>query len=170
MALAAVMMCITGLSCKPGQPRKLLNRPAPDFMLQDIDGNRFYLSAHKGKPVLLNFWSVHCVPCLKEMPQLQKLWSRYKDEKVVVTGICTDPGESSYLLELLKGMNIDYPILIDNDHSVGKAYAVHAEPVTFIIDAEGVVRFHATGYDQNSIKNYTAQLIRLMQQRGANET
>ena len=127
---------------------------APDFMLTDIDSNRFYLSEQKGKPVLLNFWSIHCAPCLVEMPKLQKLADSLSHKGVTFIGICNDPGEDGYIESLLKKLGVTYTNLIDEDKTVTEKYSVSALPATFIIDHTGAIRFHKVGYDEQYLEKY----------------
>jgi peroxiredoxin len=127
---------------------------APDFMLNDIDGNRFYLSEQKGKPVLLNFWSIHCAPCLVEMPKLQNLADSLSNKGVSFIGVCNDPGEEGYVESLLEKTGITYTNLIDEEKIVSEKYSVSALPATFIIDHSGTLRFHRVGYDEQYLEKY----------------
>ena len=55
----------------------LVNQPAPDFVLNDLDGEPVRLSDFRGQSVFLNFWATWCGPCRREMPAFQALRSRY---------------------------------------------------------------------------------------------
>ena len=127
---------------------------APDFMLYDIDGNRFYLSEQKCKAVLLNFWSIHCAPCLVEMPKIQQLSDSLAKKGVHVIGICNDPGENDYVESLLKRLGVTYTNLVDEQKDVSEKYSVTALPATFILDYTGKIRYHTVGYDESCIKKY----------------
>jgi len=125
---------------------------APDFVLNDLQSNRFYLSGQKGSVVLLNFWSVHCAPCLREMPKLQELADAFARENVRVVGICDDPGEAGYVESLLKGIKVTYTTLIDEKQRVRGLYRVTGLPTTFIIDYKGMVRYSSVGYADGDIE------------------
>ena len=127
---------------------------APDFMLYDIDGNRFYLSEQKCKAVLLNFWSIHCAPCLVEMPKIKQLSDLLSKKGVLFVGICNDPGENDYVESLLKRLGVTYTNLIDEQKDVSEKYSVTALPATFIIDYKGKIRYHTVGYDERYLKKY----------------
>ena len=127
---------------------------APDFMLSDIDGNRFYLSEQRCKAMVLNFWSIHCAPCMVEMPKIQQFSDSLSKKGVRFIGICNDPGEDDYVESLLKRLGVTYTNLIDEQKAVSGKYAVSALPSTFIIDYTGKIRYHTVGYDESYIKKY----------------
>ena len=65
---------------------------APDFLINDIRGNTYKLSDLQGKIVVLNFWFTQCAPCIEELPELNALIEKYKDEPTVVfLSITYDP-------------------------------------------------------------------------------
>lgn len=130
------------------------DRVAPDFMLSDIDGNRFYLSGQKAHAIMLNFWSIHCIPCMTEMPKIQHLSDSLKKMEIIFVGICNDPGESGYVESLLKKLGVTYTNLIDEQKEVTRKYSVTAIPATFIIDYKGRIRFHTVGYDESYLTKY----------------
>jgi len=61
----------------------LLNKPAPAFNLRDLDGKDWTLNSLRGKIVVLNFWFTTCLPCIKEMPELNALVAAYSDMPVI---------------------------------------------------------------------------------------
>ncbi|MCU0608435.1 MAG: TlpA family protein disulfide reductase [Chitinispirillaceae bacterium] len=139
--------------------------PAPDFVLSDLAGNRFYLNGQSGRIVLLNFWSIHCAPCLKEMPELEKISAKLSGKNSLVIGICNDPGEIGYIETLLKSLGVTYPTLLDEAMKVSALYRVSALPATFIIDHRGRVRYAATGYEDGYAEKYTSIMERLIHER-----
>jgi peroxiredoxin len=137
---------------------------APDFMLNDLQGNRFYLNRQNGKIILLNFWSVYCVPCIREMPQLARLWNEYKDRDIVFAGICTDAGEEGYIQRFMPSLNIEYSILLDIDGKTGKRYGVQALPTTIMIDRKGLIRYRWKGYENGYERMYARALEALLEE------
>jgi AhpC/TSA family len=78
----------------PGQTGSyLLNKPAPDFELKTLDGERIRLSELRGKPVLLNFWASWCGPCRRELPGLVRIHRDLQDKGLVVLG-ANDAGKA----------------------------------------------------------------------------
>ena len=70
--------------------KNLKNCQAPDFNGTTLDGNDVVLSELEGKVVVLNFWFTTCIPCLKEIPQLNSLVDRYSTDEVVFIGLARD--------------------------------------------------------------------------------
>ena len=77
---------------KPVLP--LIGKLVPNFSATDLDGKPISLQDYRGKVVLLDFWAVWCIPCLEEMPNLKKVYDRYKDEGFDVIGINLDDSET----------------------------------------------------------------------------
>ncbi len=136
---------------------------APDFMLSDLDGKRFYLSEQKGNIILLNFWSVHCMPCIQEMPHLQERSMAYKEKKVLVVGICTDREEAGYIQSFLQSMRVNYPVLLDSDNNIVRQYGVTALPTTYIIDGKGMVAHRSIGYFKGTVDIFQQEIDTLRQ-------
>jgi peroxiredoxin len=115
----------------------------PDFSLADLKGNEIRISQFRGKPVILNFWSIDCAPCKKEMPIFQKLVEKTKDEIDVVA---VNMGDSRKNVESFVNANgITFTILLDEDGRVADLFKVVAFPVTYIIDQDGIIQNHHTG-------------------------
>lgn len=115
-----------------------LNNLAPNFVLEDTEGNTYELWELRGRPVLLNFWATWCGPCLREMPAIESLAGKYPD--LVVLAINGD-GESS---EAIRGYReehgLNFPLLIDANENVSDDYRIVAFPTSFFIDRQGVIR------------------------------
>ncbi|QIP13851.1 TlpA family protein disulfide reductase [Spirosoma aureum] len=69
------------------------NKPAPDFRLTDLHGNRLSLRALRGKLVVLNFWFTSCAPCIQEKPELNKLKRAYHPNDVVFLALTFNNGD-----------------------------------------------------------------------------
>ena len=113
---------------------------APDFTLTALAGGNMQLSTLRGKPVILNFWATWCPPCRAEMPELEALWQRYRDDGLLLIGV--DQGENAATVEqFARGVvGTTFPLLLDTNQAVGRAYGVRALPTTVFIDAEGRIQ------------------------------
>ncbi len=121
--------------------------PAPDFALQALDGSTVRLSDYQGKVVLLNFWGTWCEPCKAETPALEAAYQKLKNEGLVIIGVDLLHSERSlnrdieHVREFAQFYGVNYPLVLDEDGSVSRAYAIHPIPTTYIIDPEGKVRY-----------------------------
>jgi len=113
--------------------------PAPDFKLTDIQGNRHRLSDYIGKVVLLNFWAKWCGPCLAEMPSMESLKKKLKDEKFVILTISVDKGDLESLKKFVEKKRYSFTVLHSRDGSVQESYSIGAIPTSFVIDKYGTV-------------------------------
>jgi cytochrome c biogenesis protein CcmG/thiol:disulfide interchange protein DsbE len=115
----------------------LIGKPAPDFTLQDLEGNVISLSALRGTPVLINFWSTWCPPCIQEHPLLEMAAEQYRGRVHLLGVIYQD--EPATIQRFLDERGSWGPSLIDPENRVGIAYGVFGPPETFFIDAQGVI-------------------------------
>jgi len=117
----------------------LLNRPAPDFTLSDLDGQPVSLSDYRGRPLLLNFWASWCEPCKVEFPLFQAAREQHADAGLEILGIIHDDSADA-AAAFVEKEGSEWPALLDADDAVWTAYAGLGLPTTFFIDREGVIR------------------------------
>jgi thiol-disulfide isomerase/thioredoxin len=112
-----------------------MGEPAPDFTVQVITGGTFTLSESKGRPVVLNFWASWCAPCETEIPAI----STFADDNpgVQVIGVAVEDVETSSR-EFAARVEASYPLALGTDE-IEESYPRIGLPVTYIIDADGVV-------------------------------
>lgn len=118
---------------------------APDFTLPDKDGKPWTLSQHRGKTVVLNFWSITCPPCVEEMPSLIELdqLSRRRGGIEIVT-ITTDETWSE--VSALFPPHSRLKVLFDPERKVVRdKFGSKLFPETWVIDPRGVIRLRVDG-------------------------
>lgn len=116
-------------------------KPAPDFTLQDADGNSLKLSDLRGKVVVVNFWATWCGPCALEIPWFIEFEQQYKSKGLEIVGISMDEDGWKAIKPYVAAKKMNYRILLGND-SVGQLYGgVDSLPTTFIIDRQGRLAF-----------------------------
>jgi peroxiredoxin len=118
-----------------------LGHAAPAFQLRDLDGHPVELSSLRGKLVLLNFWSITCGPCVKELPDLQKFAATHKD--VTVWGVSLDQPDRDK--KWLAQHQQSFPTLSDKDYDVSDLYKVHGIPATILIGPDGTIHDYWEG-------------------------
>lgn len=120
---------------------------APDFELIDIEGNPVKLSDFRGKAVLLNFWATWCPPCRAEMPHMEKLYKKYKDEKfdIVAVNLTNTEKNSGDAKKFVEELGLTFTIPMDEKGVAGAEYEVLAYPTSYFIDSDGVIRGKVLG-------------------------
>ncbi len=117
---------------------------APDFTFPDLQGKPVSLSNFRGKVVFLDFWATWCGPCQDEIPDLKKLYAKYKGQGFVIVGVSMDSMGRDIVAPFVKAHGIDYPILVSGgDPPPG--YPVPGFPTGFLIDRQGMVRARYVG-------------------------
>ncbi len=123
---------------KPGGPRAAIHSVAPDFSLQDLNGQPLELASYRGKVVLLDFWATWCTPCRGEIPHFVEFQNKYRDQGLQVIGISMDDGPRP-VREFYQRFKMNYPVALGNE-KVADAYGgVLGLPVTFLIGRDGRV-------------------------------
>ena len=142
----------------------LLGKPAPAIKTQTLDGAPFDLGRRKGSWVFLNFVQSTCVECIQEQPELVKFYAVQK--KLGAAGaefysvIWNDPKPA--IEEFFKKYGGSWPVLLDDDATIGVAYAVAKVPETWLISPDGIVMNRIIG--ATTADQLTATLIRAQQQ------
>ncbi len=114
---------------------------APDFTLQTLDGETITLSELRGQAVLVNLWASWCVPCRAEMPAMQRVYDEYKGQGFVVLAVnVTSQDSASAAAAFVRQYGLNFPILLDVEGSVSRAYEQRAFPTSFFIGRDGVIR------------------------------
>ena len=116
----------------------------PPLSLSDLDGKKHNLSDYRGKVVVINFWATWCGPCAKEMPAFETLAERLSGERFAL--LTVNFGEKADRIKpFLKKIGVDVPVLLDPDMGTSKAWAKSGLPTTYVIDAEGKIRYQVLG-------------------------
>ena len=117
---------------------------APDFALRNLEGSEVSLKDFEGKVVFLNFWATWCGPCREEMPSMERLWQRFKEEDFIILAV--DLRESrGEVISFMKEYDLTFPVLLDSKGEVGSMFGVRAIPTTYLLDSEGRIVGGAIG-------------------------
>ncbi|WP_083270699.1 peroxiredoxin family protein [Bacillus marinisedimentorum] len=114
---------------------------APDFELQTLEGESVKLSDYRGQKVLVNLWASWCPPCRAEMPDIQDLYEKYKDDGFVVLGVnlTSAERENNTVQPFVEEFGLTFPILMDIRNEVGRTYQAISIPTSYFIDSEGII-------------------------------
>jgi len=123
--------------------------PFPSEILADygwtmkaLDGKEFNMAETKGKVVFLNFWATWCAPCVVEMPSIQRLYDKTKNDQVIF--VCVTEEESPKVSRFIKEKGFTFPIYTMSGKPPG-VFKTRGIPATFILSPEGKVAFGHVG-------------------------
>jgi peroxiredoxin len=138
--------------------------PAPNFTLPDVDEKRVELKSLLGKgPVVVDFWATWCKPCKEQFPHFQKFLEQYGNRGLTIITIATDsPKTASRVKSYLMGRRFTFGALLDRNQEVSRLYKIKALPTTFLIDADGRIRYTHTGYRPGAEKLLEAEIQRII--------
>jgi len=162
-----LLLTVTVRACYHGSKPTAIDRPAPEFKVQDSD-HTVSLDQFKGKVVVLNFWASWCPPCVEELPSLMRMQSELQNKGVVVVGISVDSDAGDYE-KFLKDHNVNFITALDPGRrtptevvaEVSAKYGTYQFPETYIIDRGGMVRrklIGAVNFTQPEIVEYLSRL------------
>ena len=126
-------------------PSPLIGEPMPEFTLTSLDGTSVSSEELRGRPVLINFWASWCVPaCVEEHPVLLDAQERHGDELAIVGVLYEDRVEDArgFLARYGDG---GWPNVIDPGGELAIEFGVTGPPESYLIDADGVVRYKHFG-------------------------
>jgi cytochrome c biogenesis protein CcdA/thiol-disulfide isomerase/thioredoxin len=156
------MMMSSNKSGKGAGPETLPDLSGAVQWLNSAPLNRDQL---KGHVVLVDFWTYSCINCLRTLPYIRAWAGRYKDDGFIVLGVHTpefafekDPDN---VRRAIKELQIPYPVPLDNDYSIWKAFSNQFWPADYLVDATGRVRYHHFGegkYDET--ETHIQQLLK----------
>lgn len=116
---------------------------APDFTLTDLEGRPVRLSDLRGKAVLINFWATWCPPCMREMPEMQRLYAARGDEFEILAVNFLE--HRPQVIPWVEEYGLEFPILMDVTGEVSSRYGVWSYPTSVFIDKDGIVRGRFVG-------------------------
>lgn len=122
-----------------------LPRPAPDFMLQDLDGVPRRFLGYPGRVHVFVYWSPDCPECIQEMPRLARLYARNRDRGLAVVSV-TNPQMRARAAAFAKEKSLGFPVLLDDRGRIVKLYAVRMTPTVCVVRGGMIVYRHA-GFD-----------------------
>jgi cytochrome c biogenesis protein CcdA/thiol-disulfide isomerase/thioredoxin len=130
--------------------------PALSGAVEWLNSPPLTVDALKGKVVLVDFWTYSCINCLRAIPYVRAWAEKYKDQGLVVIGVHAPEfafeKKVNNVRAAIASLGITYPIAIDNDYAIWRAFNNQYWPAHYFIDAEGQVRHHHFGegdYDES---------------------
>ena len=113
---------------------------APDFELKTTAGETIKLSDQRGQAVLVNLWATWCPPCRAEMKSIEKVYSEYKDQGLVVLAVnMTYQDDPTKIAPFVAEQGLTFPILLDETGAMGHAYQLRSLPSSYFINRAGKI-------------------------------
>jgi len=137
----------------------IINQPAPQLTLTDLQENPVSIEDYAGLVVLINNWATWCPPCKIEMPELQAYYKAHAEEGFVVVSI--ESGEpADQVAAFVRDYGMTFPVWLDPQ---GKALDIFENwnlPSSYVIDKDGTMRFSWTGgINQSTLEFYITPLL-----------
>jgi thiol-disulfide isomerase/thioredoxin len=116
-----------------------IDAPGIPFDLRTLEGKAISLESFRGKPLVLNFFASWCDPCREEMPLINDLAMKAGTNDYSVLAVAVEDSRSA-VTEYAKESKLIFPIALDLNSTVKRAYRIFGPPATFFIDRQGIIR------------------------------
>lgn len=149
---------------QPGMPEEVSpeSNMAPDMSFTDSEGKTFTLSSLRGKVVFLNFWATWCPPCRAEMPSINALYERFREDKNVIFLTVDTDGNYRKASAFLKRQQYSLPLYVA-DSEIPRELLGRSIPTTVIINKKGQIAYRHEGaadYGNERFMSYFEKYIR----------
>ncbi len=137
----------------------LYGLPAPEIVLDTLEGESMTLSSLRGRPVLINFWATWCGPCREEFPLMVEAYREHADDGLEILGVIHDDTTDG-ARRFAADQGAAWPMLVDSDDLAWEAYRGVAMPTSFFVDADGLVQaFAIGGFTEEGLATQLAKIL-----------
>ena len=126
----------------------------PSFSLKNLAGERVTLESLKGKVVVINYWGIWCGWCVKEMPDFQKLYEKYRNSADVAILTIDNDQNPDDVPPWMQQKKYSFPVLLDDGYVAQKA-KITAFPTTWFLDRDGKKAFEKVGWSEQLLEEFT---------------
>lgn len=135
IGLGAFGVWLAAVSVAPAAELKSWTEPAPSFVLRALNGAALDLGALRGKVVIVHFFATWCEPCREELPALQRFVARAGEQPVAAVAVSVAEVELG-VRRFFRAAPVGFPVLLDQDRTVTKAWNISVLPSTVILDSD----------------------------------
>lgn len=119
---------------------------APNVTFNTITGQKLNLKDLQNQPVLVTFWATDCATCIKEVPELIKLYQQFHPQGLEIIAVAMYYDPPNRVLNLSKALQLPYPVALDLDAELAQAFGrVQFTPNTFLIAPDGSIALNKAG-------------------------
>ncbi len=122
------------------------------FTMKDLNGKTISSADLSGKIIVVNIWALWCAPCVREMPELQQLYNKYRKDKDVVILTIDDNDEIAKLKQFISGKKFDFPVLRAEKYLEDNN--INAFPTTWFIDQQGKIVYTQIGGNDKLLEEF----------------
>jgi len=140
--------------------KDMVGKEAIPFSVTDMQGNQYKLEALKGKVVVVNFWFIACRPCVMEMPDLNELVEKYKNEEVIFLAFAID--DESSLKRFFSKKEFSYNIVADARQVIYQDYGITSFPTHMVIDKDSKIVYYTDGLGPTTVDDIDGSIERLV--------
>lgn len=135
-----------------------IGEPLPDFAIKTMNGGASSMRKNfkSGRQTLINIWATWCVPCAKEMPELERMRGKLAARGVDLIGINVDTEKGVNIKSYVAGKRVTYPILVGGVTAIENIYATDelSVPLTILVDEKGIVKDLIPGWSAETQKKF----------------
>lgn len=136
-------------------------KPAPGLVGTTFEGETLNLADTRGDVVLVNFWATWCPPCVTEIPSMNRLLAKYRDQGLQILSVDFQQSAEE-IAKFSQRVPVDYPIVLDQDGRISKDWGVFSFPTTFVVDRQGRVRYSLNQGVEWDVPEFEAPLETLL--------
>lgn len=130
--------------------KQRISRPSPALSsFVDMQGRKLDPATLKGKIVVMDFWATWCIPCMQEMPYIQRLYDQYKNDPDIVFMVVNSGARNT--LADAQGWSgnkkYSFPVYYNTDPEIGDKFKFTVIPATYVIDKNGNIQFGNIGFE-----------------------
>jgi len=158
-ALVLFPVALLMVACNKSEPAAAVD---PALVFKTLSGQQIAMGDQSG-PVLVNFWSVDCPICLREMPEMAELYHDYQDKGFDLVAVAMPYDAPNRVLELAESQQWPFPVALDIEgHAVDSFATVKGTPTSYLIDADGkLVKRYVGAIDMKQIRKQLDKLLGL---------
>ncbi len=127
----------------PKEQQEMLSLQDYNWEMTDLEGNKHFLSEAKNKVIFINIWATWCPPCVGEMPEIQSLWDKFKDNPEVKFFLVSNENLET-IKNFMEKRDYDFPVY-SSKYSPPEKLKSSTIPVSFIISKQGKIVVRETG-------------------------